>query len=219
MRAQKTWKQMVAMSLAALLALAPMATAQEKVAPRSQANKTARAERQESRGRSQEGIKVHGHWTIDVKSPEGTLVSHTEFENALVQQGSAFLVSVLAGQHTANKWAVLFDGPSPRPCLISGSPAACVIAQPGLSFAGTGSSTSFNLMVQAPTSGPNAGALVLQGFIAADFSTQINSVATYLFEQTGSSATAGGPFTGTFPAPINVAAGQIVQVTVVISFS
>jgi len=27
---------------------------------------------------------VHGHWTIDVREPDGTLVSHNEFENALV---------------------------------------------------------------------------------------------------------------------------------------
>jgi Na+-transporting methylmalonyl-CoA/oxaloacetate decarboxylase gamma subunit len=30
-----------------------------------------------------EGIKVHGHWTIEVKNPDGKLVTHREFENSL----------------------------------------------------------------------------------------------------------------------------------------
>lgn len=30
-----------------------------------------------------DGIKVHGHWKIDVRDPDGKLVSQTEFENAL----------------------------------------------------------------------------------------------------------------------------------------
>ena len=29
-----------------------------------------------------EGIKVHGHWTIEVRDPDGTLVTHREFEKA-----------------------------------------------------------------------------------------------------------------------------------------
>src|SRR5271168_3514589 len=30
-----------------------------------------------------EGITVHGHWTIDVKNPDGTVASHHEFENSI----------------------------------------------------------------------------------------------------------------------------------------
>src|SRR5262245_35623432 len=30
------------------------------------------------------GIKVHGHWTIDVRNPDGSLASHNEFENAFM---------------------------------------------------------------------------------------------------------------------------------------
>jgi len=45
-----------------------------------------------------EGIKVHGHWTIEVKNPDGKLVSHTEFENALVQpEGAKTLAYLLLG--------------------------------------------------------------------------------------------------------------------------
>jgi hypothetical protein len=34
------------------------------------------------RGQS-DGIKVHGHWTIEVRNPDGTLAKHSEFENSL----------------------------------------------------------------------------------------------------------------------------------------
>src|SRR5438034_4820551 len=30
-----------------------------------------------------EGIQVHGHWTIEVREPDGTRVSYDEFDNAL----------------------------------------------------------------------------------------------------------------------------------------
>jgi hypothetical protein len=50
-----------------------------------------------------EGIKVHGYWRIDVLDPDGKLVSHTEFENALTQgdpnglSGDFFLANLLTG--------------------------------------------------------------------------------------------------------------------------
>ena len=42
-----------------------------------------------------EGITVHGHWTIEVRNPDGKLVSHTEFENALVQPSGAETLALL----------------------------------------------------------------------------------------------------------------------------
>lgn len=45
--------------------------------------------------RAQEGIKVHGHWTIEVRNPDGAVVSHREFENAL--NGPLTLASLLVG--------------------------------------------------------------------------------------------------------------------------
>ncbi|HSP63214.1 MAG TPA: hypothetical protein VLQ90_09555, partial [Pyrinomonadaceae bacterium] len=45
----------------------------------------------ESKGGQKEGIKVHGHWTIDVRNPDGTLVTHREFENDLQADGAIVL--------------------------------------------------------------------------------------------------------------------------------
>jgi len=47
-----------------------------------------------------EGIKIHGHWKIVVKNPDGTVASATEFENSLVTPGNGdvVLAQLLAGQ-------------------------------------------------------------------------------------------------------------------------
>jgi hypothetical protein len=57
----------------------------------------------ETKGKGkQEGIKVHGHWTIIVKNPDGRVAQHVEFENSLV--GAATIASILAGQTSGGFW-------------------------------------------------------------------------------------------------------------------
>ena len=56
-------------------------------------------------GGSTEGIKVHGHWTIEVRDPDGSLVSRTEFDNAL-SGGTSRLPKVLARVYTIGLWGV-----------------------------------------------------------------------------------------------------------------
>ena len=61
--------------------------------------------RAESKGGRVEGIKVHGHWIIDVRNPDDTLVTHREFENALVPGNP--LARILARQQTVGVWGAL----------------------------------------------------------------------------------------------------------------
>jgi len=42
-----------------------------------------------------EGIAVHGHWTIEVRNPDGSVVTHRELENSLV--GTSTMLSLLFG--------------------------------------------------------------------------------------------------------------------------
>jgi len=65
-----------------------------------------------SAGMPSEGIQVHGHWTIDVKNPDGSLASHNEFENALEPTGVAELARLLARLETPGAWSVLVQGGS-----------------------------------------------------------------------------------------------------------
>ena len=56
----------------------------------------------------QDGIKLHGHWTIDVKNPDGTQVQHHEFENQLQYDGTQFLTALLSGYGVAGDYAIYF---------------------------------------------------------------------------------------------------------------
>ncbi|HTW80788.1 MAG TPA: hypothetical protein VME23_14675 [Terracidiphilus sp.] len=74
-----------------------------------------------------EGIKVHGQWTIEVRNPDGKLVSHTEFENALVQPGGAqTLTSMLLGTSVPGGYEVTLASSNssfspPGPCAQLGT--------------------------------------------------------------------------------------------------
>lgn len=58
-----------------------------------------------------EGITVHGHWMIEVRNPDGKVVSHTEFENSLVDP--ALLGAILTGFWVPGGYQVtLADSPT-----------------------------------------------------------------------------------------------------------
>jgi hypothetical protein len=60
------------------------------------------------------GIKVHGHWVLEVKNPDGSVAERKEFENSLVtvgeptgnSSGSYGLSQILAGQAYVYQWSV-----------------------------------------------------------------------------------------------------------------
>jgi len=78
-----------------------------------------------------EGIKVHGHWTIEVRNPDGKLVSHTEFENLLVQPyGANYLTAVLLGNTVPGGYTVILGSDTtglagPCPSTHGGANTAC----------------------------------------------------------------------------------------------
>jgi hypothetical protein len=181
----------------------------------------------EYRGAQKETIKVHGHWTIDVRNPDGTLVTHREFENGLV--GAATLAQILARQKTPGAWAIFLNGdvcngpPGPQ-----GNTGACVITEQSTLSTSFGDAAVFFTLTVDMGSGATASALVLNGNATAVRAGAINSVTTYnepcnstLSPVACRTAPSGiTPITSTtLASPVNVAAGQIVQVSVVISFS
>jgi len=98
------------------------AAARAKAAPAAQAvHPAAPAKRQP--GGTHEGIKVHGHWMIEVRNPDGRLVSHTEFENSLVQTGGeSNLVDILIGLDVPGGYMIAMGANSGAPCAaLSGS--------------------------------------------------------------------------------------------------
>jgi hypothetical protein len=155
-----------------------------------------------SRGQH-EGIKVHGHWTIEVRDPDGILARHVEFENSLapgfsttnsggqvvvVPGGAAFLSAVASGQwnFASSGWEVLFVGPSGLTKILTATDApcipACVIGTPttfGSCPTGVSSTpgTSCNLSIAALGTSPAFTGFQLSGSVAA---TQMGQVSTVL---------------------------------------
>lgn len=58
-----------------------------------------------------EGIVVRGHWTIDITNPDGSHDRTVEFENALLDEGSLFLVNAVAGVGTTGEFVIVLGGP------------------------------------------------------------------------------------------------------------
>jgi hypothetical protein len=114
-----------------------------------------------------QGIKVHGHWTIEVRNPDGTVVKRVEFENGLcpttgggnpnggVTGGDFDFASLLTGGSIMGAWAISLGSPTvpagtnPGPaCGSTGivpSPAFVLVQSVGISgcSATGGSGASF----------------------------------------------------------------------------
>jgi hypothetical protein len=87
-------------------------------------------------GGPQAGIKVHGHWTIEVRNPDGSLASHHDFENMLGPNGAQALARLLGRFAVAGEWHISLRGADrDHPCertlppLIG--PEACLIRERG----------------------------------------------------------------------------------------
>src|SRR2546426_7465271 len=106
--------------------------------------------RAEPKGGQVEGIKVHGHWTIDLRNPDGTLVTHREFENAF--NNPNLLGGFLARQQTPGQWIVILQGN-----VCSGGPAAfptaCIMDEFGGTLSGAFHTLTVDIAQQAPVGG------------------------------------------------------------------
>lgn len=70
-----------------------------------------------------DGIKVHGHWTIDVRNTDGTLASRHEIENELVPSGTSALTGLLAGNYQTPTWRILLGSAADAgPCVRNTAP-------------------------------------------------------------------------------------------------
>jgi hypothetical protein len=179
-------------------------------------------------GGPREGIKVHGHWTIEVRNPDGKLVKHREFENSLdPNAGAAALANPLDRGAVGGLWMITLAGSlCPNLCALTESAATVLGAFKTLTVTLSGSQTM----------NPH---LVLSGTMTAPQSGSVSAVETWETQCAPTVAPANcldtnsltvqsprgsifgvyGVFTGTLIPAINVSAGQLIQVTVDISFS
>jgi hypothetical protein len=187
-------------------------------------------------GGTREAINVHGHWVMEVRNPDGTLAERREFDNALAPGGGALLAQWLTRQGSPARWSIeLGNYALPGPCrggTFNGFPtdycwivdAAATPRPPGTAVFPT---------LTAALGGTNANQVILTGSATALVQGQIEYVATRQGTCVATTAPAQCNVAGTVlqftvhdlrnsqgqPAPLSVAAGQIIQVTVTISFS
>lgn len=167
-----------------------------------------------------QGIRVHGDWTIEVRSPGGRLLRRARFANSLTNVGAQRLALFLTGDQTPGLWAVELGGPQPggkEACLndVKG-PAECLIVEPAW---GPKDNRAFkNLTVKEEGS-----SVVLAGKATAQRAGTLTDVATAVSSCPGSVAPAkclAPPYRFTAAAieAIPVQPNQQISVTVKISF-
>jgi hypothetical protein len=190
--------------------------------------KPAAAQTESPAGGAQEGIKVHGHWTIDVRNPDGSLASHHDLENALTQNGAEVLARLLGRFSVAGEWLIdLIGDAQDDPCEITRDGAAmraeCLISERSV-LGPNWFPTLVRTLGTPPTS------VELSGAATASRRAVISSVHTLQrlcpdptlspAACSGSEALAQFGFAGrSLPNGIAVVPGQIIQVKVRISFS
>jgi hypothetical protein len=241
---QMTWKLRATVALVLALALSTFpATFSRAVKAQTPAKATAQTPAKtppspagESKGGPKEGIKVHGHWAVDVRNPDGTLVTHREFENALTTEGKIALMAILGRIVTPGLWEIEFlsFGTSPwthGSGLINeqNDPnAPTVYRSKNLFLCSADLGGSPTCADGQPV--PPVGTFLLRGSLVAERNGTINEVATSLRLCQDSQCSGFQGFTdyvlqplGTCPPNaacyVNVVATQIIQVTVAISFS
>jgi hypothetical protein len=186
-----------------------------------------------------EGVKVHGYWTIDVRHPDGKLASHIEFENSLCtaasgSSGGGLLANLLMGGVFIGGWEIELGNPPipttppnppPPPCgatftavfVLQDTTAPCpsgavcfaTLNQPALTSAGNGMLLSGQFTVPTPASGTTSTTI-----------TAVASTALYSGTNISPAQLTGAYLTGVSPLPpaLTVSSGQVVNVTVQISF-
>lgn len=147
-------------------------------------------------GGNDEGIEVHGHWTIEVRNPDGSLDERYEFENALVDYGKQALGELLdtSFQATLDRWEILAGG------VVFQNPSVGTIDADGDRFYET---------------------LVVSGSTTFGSDVNIGTVSTSMWLVFSvDEGPVERPFTErALDASIPVVAGQDVEITVEISFS
>ena len=92
---------------AALVLAGPSPTESDAVAKVGQPTNEPEALAAVTGGGTAEGIQVHGHWLIEVRDPDGSLVLRREFENALALGADALLASIFNREYGLGLWVIL----------------------------------------------------------------------------------------------------------------
>lgn len=130
---------------------------------------------------SQQSVKVHGYWTIEVREFDGSLVSRHEFENELPGWGSRYFARMLAREAATGLWTISLNSINSGIQLFQDSTGNRV---PGYIVGSIDTSEApnyfKNLTAEVPTSGSDTDKLVLNGRAIAAFDGSLIWVYTYI---------------------------------------
>lgn len=199
-------------------------------------------------GGNHEGITVHGHWVIEVKNPDGTVTARREFENSLSSggngNGAGLLAALLGRSLSAGSWNVVLYAGNYAFDVSEANSGSATYCQNVFNQNASALSCFSSLSIAAPTFNTNAGlgsgtTLTLTGSFTVPqnyntvYPTSLNVVQTNNVSCVPSTSPAtclgqtGWPLSLTTrgldglngdPAPVPFAPGQVISVTVIISF-
>lgn len=217
-------RAMLAASVVALaLAMAGPSLAQTQASPGKPATAAAKAAAATQKPAAKSapkgintGVTVHGWWVIDVRNPDGKVVTHREFENSLVTGGAGdgFLAAVLGKTIQVGNWAaVLWDPTHATGFWLAQNSSDCTNNPPDAGEPGTLVACG-TLAVQVVGSNSNSLALTGNMPVPTGFPSSIGSVESW------NQDTGNYEFTqATISPAIPVTVGQVVNVAVTFSFS
>ncbi|MEN8376295.1 MAG: hypothetical protein ABFS34_12670 [Gemmatimonadota bacterium] len=160
----------------------------------------------------EEGVAVHGHWTITIVR-DGKVVERADFQNAVLADGFRHLGILMAGERTPGDWQIslVSDGSE----ALCGASANCFINEP-------------DLTVTPPDASTGPGVLGLDGSVVAERGGNITRVntrqrycaaATAATDCVGATGSSSLTFSAHDPEPIiPVQAGDRIDVMVQLSF-
>jgi hypothetical protein len=140
-------------------------------------------------GSLRQGLQVHGHWVINIRNPDGTLVEHREFENSLQPTGAGMLVGLLSGYMVPGDWMIAMNGgltgitPCPIQCALvhnEGTQPALFYCLPPNGYYCTGSTLTYTFNLGNLSTGAGSPSIVLNGTITAPNVGSIGTVNTVL---------------------------------------
>ncbi len=172
-------------------------------------------------------LKVHGHWTIEVRSRAGKVVARRDFENELTSAGQVDLAYTLSHQGVIGPWGIRLGSLTTSPCNQGGNPDdACYLTEPGATSAGNWQQfypDAVTTLSVTPQLSSAPFGLKLEGTINAAKAGSIDQVQSmYCFalgRPDGADCNNSGDFTQASVTPVAVEAGQQILARVTISFS
>jgi hypothetical protein len=177
-------------------------------------------------GAKVEHIRVEGHWKLEVRNPDGTLVSVRRFHNDPANAAQA-IATILGRAYSPGFWWITLGsstGAGPA-CVQSGTPVFCrlFVANDTGSFATA--ANSFKTLVASNSNVQSQ--ITLTGDMTAQRDGDVNTVASQL--SVCSTATAPNAPCGTFQfwpfttrtlgSPVSLVTGQHLLVTVTLTFT